>query len=112
MNLVFALLATLTSRPESWWTSRDLTWLWAIDTLVSAAEDSSGHRHLREESATYATVLLTAVDLETVDNAYVQQVTQRMSDLAHPDYLSNAGMEVRVDAWIEEAISRRDQARR
>ena len=42
MNLVFALLATLTSRPESWWTSRDLTWLWAIDTLVSAAEDRPG----------------------------------------------------------------------
>jgi len=108
MNLVFAMLSTLTSRPESWWTSRDLTWLWTIDTLVGAAEDISGHQHLREESATYATVLLGAIDLEAVDQEYVQDVNQRMSSLAHPDYLSNAGMELRVDAWIAEANSRRE----
>ncbi len=109
MTLVFAMLSMLTSRPEAWWTSRDLTWLWAIDTLVCAAEDDSGHEHLREESATYATVLLTAVDLETVDETYVHGVTERVSSLAHPDYLSDAGMELRVDAWITEATTSRDR---
>jgi hypothetical protein len=106
--LLIALLGLLTSRPLRWWVSRGQTWTWVIYTLDQAAREPTSDPRLREEAATYAVCLLNLLAPQDGVNApsevlSASEISQRMEQIAHPDWRSHQETSDRVDAWVEDA---------
>jgi hypothetical protein len=111
--LMLALLRLLVSRKASWWTTEDDTWSWVIYTLYCITEDPTSEDILKGEAATYALLLLPALDLDAVNGTAdevisVEDLRARLRRHTRADRIpSNAEMRRRVEAWISEAVAGR-----
>ena len=112
-TLMLALLRLLVSREASWWTTEDDTWSWVIYTLYCITEDSASEEILKGEAATYALLLLPALDVDAVNGTAdevisVDHLRARLSRHTRADRIpSNPEMRRRVEAWIQETVDGR-----
>jgi hypothetical protein len=110
---MLALLRLLVSRSASWWTTEDDTWSWVIYTLYCITEDATSEEILKGEAATYALLLLPALDVDAVNGTAdevisVDRLRARLSRHTQADRIpSNPEMRRRVEAWIAETIGGR-----
>jgi len=109
-TLMLALLRLLISRDAGWWTTGDNTWSWVISTLYQVTLDEKTDDILKGEAATYALLLLPALNGAAVNDGASMPLDADflradLQEHVEPHRVPGSDeMRNRVDAWVRHAI--------